>query len=190
MNSKLRQCQYLISFIIIQYSYKALVFSWPSIWLVLYRLQILDSPDWTILHSPTYRHESWAHLGTFLRQFTTTKIKVFFLKQSTCIIRWTKEKRYVACVHACRYLAPEYASSGKLTDRSDVFSFGVVLLELITGRKPVDTSQPLGEESLVEWVFFNFFTYYIKLRSWSFYNFYEVGQLKKCNLEHVLSIKK
>lgn len=49
------------------------------------------------------------------------------------------------------YLAPEYASSGKLTDRSDVYSFGVVLLELITGRKPVDPTQPLGDESLVEW---------------------------------------
>ncbi|XP_074583254.1 proline-rich receptor-like protein kinase PERK12 [Curcuma longa] len=49
------------------------------------------------------------------------------------------------------YLAPEYASSGKLTDRSDVYSFGVVLLELITGRKPVDISLPLGDESLVEW---------------------------------------
>jgi serine/threonine protein kinase len=49
-------------------------------------------------------------------------------------------------------VAPEYASSGKLTDKSDVYSFGVVLLELITGRKPVDASQPLGDESLVEWV--------------------------------------
>ena len=49
-------------------------------------------------------------------------------------------------------MAPEYASSGKLTARSDVFSFGVVLLVLVTGQKPVDVSQPLGDESLVEWV--------------------------------------
>lgn len=42
--------------------------------------------------------------------------------------------------------------SGKLTDKSDVFSFGVVLLELISGKRPVDMSQPAGEESLVEWV--------------------------------------
>eukprot|EP00897_Mesotaenium_endlicherianum_P010541 jgi/Mesen1/9515/ME000637S08957 len=41
--------------------------------------------------------------------------------------------------------------SGKLTEKSDVYSYGVVLLELITGRKPVDTSQPPGQESLVEW---------------------------------------
>ncbi|MCD7466096.1 hypothetical protein HAX54_002487 [Datura stramonium] len=49
------------------------------------------------------------------------------------------------------YMAPEYASTGKLTEKFDVYSFGVVLLELITGRKPVDTSQPSGQENLVEW---------------------------------------
>ncbi|KAL2334203.1 hypothetical protein Fmac_015416 [Flemingia macrophylla] len=49
------------------------------------------------------------------------------------------------------YVAPEYVSTGKLTEKSDVYSFGVMLLELITGRKPVDISQPDGQESLVEW---------------------------------------
>ncbi|RID80229.1 hypothetical protein BRARA_A02907 [Brassica rapa] len=48
------------------------------------------------------------------------------------------------------YLAPEYASSGKLTDRSDVFSFGVMLLELITGRRPVDLTGEM-EDSLADW---------------------------------------
>lgn len=55
-------------------------------------------------------------------------------------------------------MAPEYATSGKLTEKSDVYSFGVVLLEMITGRKPVDASQPLGDESLVEWVRSVFFS--------------------------------
>ncbi|KAL5724003.1 non-specific serine/threonine protein kinase [Ranunculus cassubicifolius] len=49
------------------------------------------------------------------------------------------------------YLAPEYAASGKLTDKSDVFSFGVMLLELITGHRPVDSDCSFVDDSLVNW---------------------------------------
>ncbi|KAF5462233.1 hypothetical protein F2P56_018258 [Juglans regia] len=49
------------------------------------------------------------------------------------------------------YCAPEYAMSGKLTLKSDIYSFGVVLLELITGRRAIDCSKKQGEQNLIAW---------------------------------------
>lgn len=49
------------------------------------------------------------------------------------------------------YSAPEYAMSGIYTVKSDVYSFGVVMLELLTGRKPLDSTRLRGEQSLVRW---------------------------------------
>lgn len=50
------------------------------------------------------------------------------------------------------YCAPEYALSGKLTVKSDIFSLGVVLLEILTGRKAIDPSRSRAEQNLVTWV--------------------------------------
>ncbi|CAM8964429.1 unnamed protein product [Rhodiola kirilowii] len=50
------------------------------------------------------------------------------------------------------YTAPEYVQTGRLTTKSDVWSFGVVLYELITGRRAVERNLPRGEQKLLEWV--------------------------------------
>lgn len=57
-----------------------------------------------------------------------------------------------AVVGTTGYAAPEYIQTGRLTSKSDVWSYGVFLYELITGRRPVDRNRPKGEQKLLEWV--------------------------------------
>ncbi|XP_031091637.1 serine/threonine-protein kinase CDG1-like isoform X1 [Ipomoea triloba] len=49
------------------------------------------------------------------------------------------------------YLAPEYAENGIVSVRTDVYSFGIVLIQLISGRKVVDSTRDDSQQSLKQW---------------------------------------
>lgn len=50
------------------------------------------------------------------------------------------------------YAAPEYVNTGHLTVKSDVWSFGIVLYEILAGRRTLERNLPPGEQKLMEWV--------------------------------------
>ncbi|XP_024639159.1 probable serine/threonine-protein kinase CST [Medicago truncatula] len=50
------------------------------------------------------------------------------------------------------YAAPEYMATGHLYVKSDVYGFGVVLLEMLTGLQAFDSNRPEGQQNLIEWI--------------------------------------
>ncbi|KAL6963594.1 putative serine/threonine-protein kinase pix13 [Sarracenia purpurea var. burkii] len=50
------------------------------------------------------------------------------------------------------YAAPEYVATGHLYVKSDVYGFGVVLVEMLTSLRALDTTRPSGKHNLVEWI--------------------------------------
>lgn len=57
-----------------------------------------------------------------------------------------------AVVGTYGYAAPEYVDTGHLTIKSDIYSFGVVLYEMLTGRRTLERLLPPVEQKLIEWV--------------------------------------
>lgn len=67
---------------------------------------------------------------------------------------WGSSSSQIICTDVAGtfgYLAPEYFMHGRVTDKIDVYAFGVVLLELLSNRKPINNERPKGHESLVMW---------------------------------------
>ncbi|XP_051135147.1 receptor-like serine/threonine-protein kinase ALE2 isoform X3 [Andrographis paniculata] len=99
--------------------------------------------------SPRVIHRDFKSSNILLENDYTPKVSDFGLARAAMDERSKHISTHVMGTFG--YLAPEYAMTGHLLVKSDVYSYGVVLLELLTGRKPVDMSRPPGQENLVSW---------------------------------------
>ncbi|XP_071723054.1 uncharacterized protein [Rutidosis leptorrhynchoides] len=99
--------------------------------------------------SPRVIHRDFKASNILLEDDFMPKVSDFGLARTAT----DEESRHISTrvMGTFGYVAPEYAMTGHLLVKSDVYSYGVVLLELLTGRKPVDMSRSPGQENLVAW---------------------------------------
>ncbi|KAF3439608.1 hypothetical protein FNV43_RR17886 [Rhamnella rubrinervis] len=124
----------------------------PLNWVARMKIALGAARGLAYLHedsSPRVIHRDFKSSNILLEDDFTPKVSDFGLARAAM----DEENRHISTrvMGTFGYVAPEYAMTGHLLVKSDVYSYGVVLLELLTGRKPVDMSQPPGQENLVAW---------------------------------------
>ncbi|XP_042048212.1 receptor-like serine/threonine-protein kinase ALE2 isoform X3 [Salvia splendens] len=124
----------------------------PLDWSARMKIALGSARGLAYLHedsSPRVIHRDFKSSNILLEHDYTPKVSDFGLARAAMDEAHKHVSTHVMGTFG--YLAPEYAMTGHLLVKSDVYSYGVVLLELLTGRKPVDLSQPPGQENLVAW---------------------------------------
>ncbi|KAL8200576.1 hypothetical protein R6Q57_011915 [Mikania cordata] len=124
----------------------------PLTWEIRMKIIIGTAKALTYLHEglePKVVHRDIKSSNILLDKFWNPKVSDFGLAKLL-----GSDKNYITTrvMGTLGYVAPEYASTGMVNERSDVYSFGILFMELITGRYPVDYKRPQEEVHLVEWL--------------------------------------
>lgn len=61
------------------------------------------------------------------------------------------------------YLAPEYAIRGQLTRKADIYSFGVLLIEIVSGRSNTNVRLPVADQYILETVCLSYFLFCVQV---------------------------
>ncbi|XP_073103201.1 receptor-like serine/threonine-protein kinase ALE2 isoform X2 [Elaeis guineensis] len=98
--------------------------------------------------NPCVIHRDFKASNILLEQDYTPKVTDFGLAREA-----SEGENHISTrvVGTFGYVAPEYAMTGHLTVKSDVYSYGIVLLELLSGREPVYVYESQEPVSLVTW---------------------------------------
>ncbi|XP_075523272.1 putative serine/threonine-protein kinase At1g01540 [Primulina tabacum] len=124
----------------------------PLTWDIRMNILLGTAKGLTYLHEglePKVVHRDIKSSNILLDKQWNAKVSDFGLAKLLC-----SERSYITTrvMGTFGYVAPEYASTGMLNERSDVYGFGILIMEIITGRNPVDYSRPAGEVNLVDWL--------------------------------------
>ncbi|KNA12137.1 hypothetical protein SOVF_128600 [Spinacia oleracea] len=130
------------------HSPKAGLLDWP----IRYKIALDSAEGLSYLHHdcvPAIVHRDVKSNNILLDGEFGAKVADFGVaKVVDAIGKGTKSMSVIA--GSCGYIAPEYAYTLRVNEKSDTYSFGVVILELVTGKRPVDPEY--GEKDLVKWV--------------------------------------
>ncbi|CAI8595447.1 unnamed protein product [Vicia faba] len=119
-------------------------------WNVRYKIALGAAEGLCYLHydcKPQIIHRDIKSNNILLDQSFQAHVGDFGLAK---LIDFSFSKSMSAVAGSYGYIAPEYAYTMKVTEKCDIYSFGVVLLELVTGRSPVQPLEQGGD--LVNWV--------------------------------------
>ncbi|XP_044471112.1 LRR receptor-like serine/threonine-protein kinase ERECTA [Mangifera indica] len=92
--------------------------------------------------SPRIIHRDVKSSNILLDRDFEAHLTDFGIAKSLCL---SKSHTSTYIMGTIGYIDPEYARTSRLTEKSDIYSFGVVLLELLTGRKAVDNESNLHQ---------------------------------------------
>ncbi|XP_015085165.1 LRR receptor-like serine/threonine-protein kinase ERECTA isoform X2 [Solanum pennellii] len=112
-------------------------------WVTRLRIALGSAQGLAYLHhdcSPRIIHRDVKSSNILLDKDFEAHLTDFGIAKSLCISK-TYTSTYI--MGTIGYIDPEYARTSRLTEKSDVYSYGIVLLELLTGRKAVDNESNL-----------------------------------------------
>jgi serine/threonine protein kinase len=100
--------------------------------------------------SPRIIHRDVKSKNILLDKDYEAHLADFGIAKSLCVSK-THTSTYV--MGTIGYIDPEYARTSRLNEKSDVYSYGIVLLELLTGKKPVDDECNLHHLVTISYLF-------------------------------------